>query len=233
MELFPVYHELNHGDAARTRPSVYIATLICFAVYATVSVVVVLTFGTDLHPNSLYNVPADNYWITFLCFALVIVITLLYPLINYPMLNAIETILDLCGCCRRRHREDGDEFAEDAIAGAVLGSASLLSVMAHPSLWWSYVVLNRRDFISVLGIFVVIAVDIGVNNLNDLFGLCGSLGLSFVCYIFPCLIWMVTKFKRGELSMVSPQVLFTLIVLLFSSAVMVYSTAVILISLAE
>ena len=61
LELFPVYNELNHRDVSRTKPSVYIATFICFVVYVVVSVIVVVTYGTDLNPNSLYNVPADSY----------------------------------------------------------------------------------------------------------------------------------------------------------------------------
>jgi len=75
---------------------------------------------------------------------------------------------------------------------------------------------------------VVIGVDIGVTDLDDLFGLCGSLGLSFVCYIFPCTIWIVSKYKWGELSFLSPKFWIIMCILLFSTAVMVYSTAVIM-----
>ena len=61
MELFPIYNELNNGDISRTKPSVYIATFICFMVYVVVSIIVVVTYGTDLKSNSLYNVPLDSY----------------------------------------------------------------------------------------------------------------------------------------------------------------------------
>ena len=247
LELFPVYNELNHRDLSRTKPSVYIATFICFVVYVGVSVIVVVTYGTDLYPNSLYNVRADNYWITFCCFMLVIVITLLYPVINYPMLNAIETIMDLFGCCTHKGYDVADDgMIEEAYydpvntnvttnnnraaskhSGIDITEVSLIYTLIHPSLYWEYIVYHRRDVLSILSIFVVIGVDIGVTDLDDLFGLCGSLGLSFVCYIFPCAIWIVSKYKWGELSFVSPKFWIIMMILLFSTAVMVYSTAVI------
>ena len=99
LELFPVFSELNSKDIAKTKKHIYISSFICAVVYIIVSVIVIVTYGQDIQPNSLYNVPADNYWITFCCFCLVIVITLLYPVINYPMVSAFEVILDMCGCC--------------------------------------------------------------------------------------------------------------------------------------
>merc|ERR1712154_533706 len=108
---------------------------------------------------------------------------------------------------------------------------SLIWTLLHPSIWSDYLIYHRRDVISILSIFVVIGVDIGVPDLDDLFGLCGSLGLSFVCYIFPCLIWLISKWKWNELNVCSLQFLFPLFVLLFSTVVMIYSTVVIILNI--
>ena len=244
MELFPVYTELNGRDVNKTRPSVIIASILCFVVYVSVAVIVVITYGTDTQSNSLYNIPPENYWITFCCFCLVIVITLLYPVLNYPMLNAVETIMDLFGCCVSRDYYDdlGNDVEEDLIHDENddisidlddIENVGLMECIGRPSRWWQYIVYHRRDILSILSVFVVIGVDIGVTDLDDLFGLCGSLGLSFVCYIFPCLIWMRTKYEKNELNWISPKVWFTIFVLLFSSAVMTYSTVVIILNIAS
>eukprot|EP01083_Nonionella_stella_P303241 1048905_1 len=257
LELFPVYIELNHRDIARTKTSVYVSMFICFLIYAVVSTLVIVTYGTKTQPNSLYNVPVSNNWFNFCCFALVIVITLLYPVINYPMINALETILDLFGCCQSKgHDDDTEDMLQEAYMDVVntdvssstmkarkrynendITELSLLSALIAPSVWWEYIVYHRRDVLSILFIFVVIGVDIGVTDLDDLFGLCGSLGLSFVCYIYPCIIWLMFKWKWKQLSTTlrSPigflKFAFSIFILIFSSAVMVYSTAVIIMNI--
>ena len=229
LELFPVYNELNNRDLHKTKISVYIATFICFIIYLIVSVLVVITFGTETQSNSLYNIPNDNYWITFCCFVLVIVIVLLYPVINYPMLNAIETIMDLFNCCTFKQNQNQIQN-ENQID---ITQTSLLYTTIKPSIWYRYAIYHRRDLLSILSIFVVIAIDIGVSDLDDLFGLCGSLGLSFVCYIFPCMIWITFKWKSNQFKFISLQSLSTLFVLLFSIAVMIYSTVVIIINIIQ
>ena len=165
---------------------------------------------------------------------LVIVITLLYPVINYPMLNAIETIMDLFGCCGYKQFDPVNTnitYNNRLKSDIDITDVSLMYSIIHPSIWWEYIVYHRRDIISILSIFVVIGIDIGVTDLDDLFGLCGSLGLSFVCYIFPCAIWIVFKYKLRELSFTSPKFWIILFILLFSTAVMVYSTVVIIINI--
>eukprot|EP01083_Nonionella_stella_P105401 303153_1 len=225
-ELFPVYTELNHRDVASTKSSIYVSMFICFVIYVAVSTLVIVTYGTDTLPNALYNVPATNYWFNFCCFMIVIVITLLYPVINYPMMNAVETILDLLGCCQFKGY-DGNDITE----------WSVLSALIAPSVWREYIVYHRRDVLSIFFIFVVIAVDIGVTDLDDLFGLCGSLGITFVCYIYPCIIWLMLQWKWNQLSTTlrTPigflKVVFAVFGVLFSTAVMVYSTVVIMMNI--
>ena len=170
--------------------------------------------------NTLSIDIADNYWITFLCFALVIVITLLYPVINYPMVNAIERLLEFIPECSI---PEMNEIPQDD---------DNMSVLLQPALqknrhWlWAWILYRRRHLISLIGVVAVIGVDIGVKNLTDLFGLCGSMGLSFVCYIFPCLIHLKTYWKYFRLY--HWKLWTSMFILIFFSFLMVYSTAVII-----
>ena len=150
--------------------------------------------------------------------------------------------MDLFGCCVPRDydddglRNDVEEIHNNddiSIDLDDIQNFTLMDCICVPSRWWQYISYHRRDILSILSVFVVIGVDIGVTDLDDLFGLCGSLGLSFVCYIFPCLIWIRTKWKTNELKLLSLKLWFTLFVLLFSSAVMTYSTVVIIINVAS
>ena len=110
---------------------------------------------------------------------------------------------------------------------------SLLRCIFTPNKWYKWIVYHRREIVSILTIFVVIGVDIGVTDLEDLFGLCGSLGLSFICYIFPCIIYLSRMHQTNKLKWFSIKTIFSIFILLFSIFVMIYSTAVIIINIIQ
>ncbi len=64
----------------------------------------VLTFGSSIDHDSfrdsnastvLYVFPPNHYVVTLLCFCLCVVLTVLYPVINFPALNALKTMLKI------------------------------------------------------------------------------------------------------------------------------------------
>ena len=68
-----------------------------------VSLFGIWTFGKDIDVNPttgkpasnyLYVFPPDHYVVTLLCFGLVIVITLLYAVINFPFLASMQKLMD-------------------------------------------------------------------------------------------------------------------------------------------
>ena len=72
------------------------ASIICCFLYSSLSLVSVLAWGTACQRNTgniLYMIPPDQYWVTFWCFVLVVAITLLYPLINVPVVNNFEALI--------------------------------------------------------------------------------------------------------------------------------------------
>merc|ERR1719272_187580 len=73
-------------------------------------------------------------------------ITLLYPIINFPCVQAV-----------------------DALRGR----------FTAPS-------MRRWKTMSVLGLVFVLLIDTAIIDLNDVFGLSGSLGLGLVAYVLPC-----------------------------------------------
>lgn len=122
--LFPVYAEMTDKSYSNVKKTVGLSTLVCCAGYAVVAVVGVLTFGqsvdrnplspvnsTDKETFYLYRFPPNHYIVTLLSFGLVCTITLLYAVINFPFLNAVEEISDifgldcLCGKHWLRHRK--------------------------------------------------------------------------------------------------------------------------------
>merc|ERR1711862_551516 len=64
-------------------------------VYLLVSVSCIIAFGKNAGTNAkgngsgniLYNFPPDNYVVTVLCLALIVVVTLDYAIIIYPVVN--------------------------------------------------------------------------------------------------------------------------------------------------
>ena len=246
LELFPVFNELQGRNPRRAKPAILISTIICATIYIIVGSVVVIRYGKSTDDNSLYNIPAENYWITFLCFALVIMITLLYPVINYPMVNAIEKILEFFNPCVIPTIEDGhgghgghggghggggrasitDAAIDDDLTQLLHDNAVQHRLKNEHNWFYAWILFRRRNIISILGVCIVILVDVGISNLPDLFGLTGSLGLSFVCYIFPCLIHLKTYWK--SLRWYDWKFWTSSFLLVFFTFLMVYSTAVII-----
>ena len=137
------------------------ASSICGFCYASLSVVCVLSWGTlcsQFNGNVLYLIPVDEYWVTFWCFALVI--TLLYPVINVPMVDNLEMLIMMV--------VDEPDANESSIK--------------------TFLLRNRRAIISILGMLAVIVLDTFITDLADIFGLCGSLGLGTVSMILPATI---------------------------------------------
>ena len=93
---------------------------------------------------------------------LVVVITLLYPVINYPMLSAMNTLINLMplpACIDYRK-----QFFR-----------------------WRF----NRLFISAIGMVAIVLLNLQFNSLVSLFGLCGAYGLGFVCYVIPSMVYAV------------------------------------------
>lgn len=104
--LMPVLSDYEKKDSKSVSNLIGVSTLICLVGYFAFSLVVVLTFGDRVNYDSwagskastvLYVFPPDHYGVTFLCFCLCVVITLLYPILNFPAINAVETMLKIAG----------------------------------------------------------------------------------------------------------------------------------------
>jgi len=150
--------------------SVSLASSVCCVFYASLSLLCVLAWGNlcaNNNGNILYLFPANDYWITFWCFALVIAVTLLYPIINVPMVNNLETLVMIVVNEPPRKATGCTAFA----------------------------IRNRRAIISMIGMAVVIFLDTLVTDLADIFGLCGSLGLGMVSMILPALLALKNRHR--------------------------------------
>ncbi|CAE6962996.1 slc38a7 [Symbiodinium sp. CCMP2592] len=94
----------------RMKKTAILSGILVLILYLLVSGFCILAFGTDAgkqrkgngYGNVLYNFPVDNYPVTLLCAALVIVIVLEYPVINFPMVNMILNVQTL-GLKSRRY----------------------------------------------------------------------------------------------------------------------------------
>lgn len=103
---FVQFHQWRHTTTLQV---IGRSTFICAAGYMIVSLFGIWTFGKDIDVNPttgkpasnyLYVFPPDHYVVTLLCFGIVIVITLLYAVINFPFLASMEKLMDfLPGVC--------------------------------------------------------------------------------------------------------------------------------------
>jgi len=158
------------------KPVIY-STIVCFIVYTMVSVSSVLAYGTACSTGNgdvLYLVSPDNLWVTFWCLALVGVITLLYPVINFPAVSEGETVINLL---LTSSAPGTAEFDQEV---AALGTSRLFGGLYR----------NKRAALSLLYAAIVIGIDMFVKDLGSLFGLCGGLGLSMVSMILPALMYL-------------------------------------------
>eukprot|EP00475_Leptophrys_vorax_P043375 TRINITY_DN833_c0_g1_i1.p1 TRINITY_DN833_c0_g1~~TRINITY_DN833_c0_g1_i1.p1 ORF type:complete len:478 (-),score=96.66 TRINITY_DN833_c0_g1_i1:74-1507(-) len=104
--LLPVLSEYKKKDSKSVNQLVGASTLMCLIGYSVFSLVMVLTFGDQVDYDKwrgtkastvLYVFPAEHYGVTFLCFCLCIVITLLYPILNFPVMHSLETMIRILG----------------------------------------------------------------------------------------------------------------------------------------
>eukprot|EP00039_Didymoeca_costata_P026049 m.14806 g.14806 ORF g.14806 m.14806 type:complete len:452 (-) comp5210_c0_seq1:130-1485(-) len=104
--LFPVMESLRDQRRQTKSQVVWYSSLVCCVGYQVISVIGVLTFGKKVvhddftnttAPNFLYVFPPNHYVMTLLCFGICVVITLLYAIINFPIFNATQTILEIIG----------------------------------------------------------------------------------------------------------------------------------------
>jgi len=140
--------ELFHVRAELKRPAdmsfcAHLATVIVCTVYMAVGVIGGMAFK-DPGANVLQNFKG-SYLVSNLQMGLIVMITLLYPIINFPCISAL-----------------------DALRGR----------FTTPS-------AGRWRLLSVAALACVLFIDTIVPNLNDVFGLAGSLGLGLVAYVLP------------------------------------------------
>ena len=121
-------------------------------------------------------VPLDQYWVTFWCFCLVVAITLLYPLINVPVVNNFEGLVLILLTGENPNTSIGKKKLE-----MVLNNQKDNPI-------GRFLLNNRRSLITFFGMVIVICLDTFVTDLADLFGLCGSLGLGTISMILPALL---------------------------------------------
>jgi len=142
------------------------STALCCILYLGVGLICSLAWGSKVATGSgnvLYLIHADNVWITFWSFVLVISIVLLFPVINYPILKEMETVLTI-----------------------VLGSDDL-NKSSNPFL------VHRKTLMCLVIFILTVVVDSCVDDLASLFGLCASMGLSVVSLILPSLMYLATR----------------------------------------
>lgn len=94
-----VYHELKVQTPAQGARAATLATILCMVLYLAVALTSVFGWGSAVidagNGNVLYLIPADNDFVTLWCFVLVVSITLLFPVILFPVLDSVRW---------RRHR---------------------------------------------------------------------------------------------------------------------------------
>mmetsp|Transcript_51518 Transcript_51518/g.111867 ORF Transcript_51518/g.111867 Transcript_51518/m.111867 type:complete len:469 (-) Transcript_51518:384-1790(-) len=71
----------------KMRASVWTSSILVLAVYLFLTVAALVAFGTQVKDNVLYNFPVHNDVITMLSFAVVVVIVLDYPVLNFPLVE--------------------------------------------------------------------------------------------------------------------------------------------------
>jgi amino acid permease len=100
--LFPVYREITNKQDIKK--AVSHSTLMILGGYVLVATIGVATFGKTLDIDAftgqpsqeyLYSFPPDHYVVTFLCFVLVVCITLLYGVINFPMVQGVLETMEI------------------------------------------------------------------------------------------------------------------------------------------
>jgi len=171
--LFPVYNELRDQSIKNVRKAIAYSNALCCFGYLIVSIVGVLTFGSEINTDSfqtnrkatnyLYVFPPSHFGVTILCFFLVVVITLLYGVLNFPMVKSVEKMIILIspGC--------GARFLE-----------------------WKY----HSTVITVIGMVLIVNINLAAKELSVLFAMSGGFGCTFVVYFIPSLLLLRNKGGR-------------------------------------
>jgi len=197
--ILPLYEEIQsyHNSEKIIHYSIYISSIVCSTFYALVGLFICLLYGKDTTDNAIYNIPLSlqalpyKIWFTFCCFCMVLVIVLLYPVINFPIMKNLELLL----------------FSTNANQN----STNILQNFFQYYCW---------EFLAILIMIFLLIVDLAVTDLVSLFGLCGSLGLGSVAYILPGLMFLYLNKNEDEfgLKLIAGFVfLFGLVITLFST----------------
>jgi amino acid permease len=169
--LFPVFLEAKDKSYKGMDKSVLLSTLVCALGYQFVSVIGAFTFGRDIGQDSfsggtsksyLYDFPPDHIVVSICCLALVVVITLLYNVIEFPMISAVEELMQML-----------------PLPECVDYRKAFLKWKLH------------RMLISICGMVVVVFINLQFKSLVVLFGLCGGYGITLVTYTIPSALVMV------------------------------------------
>jgi len=90
--LFPTVREMNQPQ--RIGQAVNWSSALCFTVYIATALAGAFAFGTGAESNCLYNTNVKHRdTLRPLVFVLVVCIILLYPVINYPMVQSLQTLI--------------------------------------------------------------------------------------------------------------------------------------------
>lgn len=167
---------------ALTRKAIVIAGILQTILYCITAVVTSIRFGTESgkivrgfshgNGNVLYNFPPDNYPISILSTLLVVCIILDYPVVQYP---AIEGILSIV----------------PQTAPHFLGDGTRAQRFYN---WFPF----SRHVLSFIFAIVCFTLVLFVKDLEDLFGLCGSLGISVYCYLLPGILLVRMGITRNR-----------------------------------
>jgi len=171
---------------AKLRSAVIWSGALQTGIYTIIAVVASLTFGTNAgekehnqhhgNGNVLFNFPPSNYLVTGLCLALVVVIVLDYPLIQF---TAVETVLNAL------------PEADTEATYKAKGKKSLYGRLRE----------YGRQITSLVFALAVIVTVVFVPRLDDLFGLCGSLGIAGFCYVVPGIVLARrSESRRGKIA---------------------------------
>lgn len=174
--LFPVFQESEDKSHARMEKVLGLSTIICCFGYQIVSIIGGLTFGVGIGHDPftggnaksyLYDFPPNHYAMSICCVAIIVVITLLYAVLDFPMVNAaIQTIRMIPLPFAIDYR---DHFFN-----------------------WKY----SRRALTLCGMVVIVFINLQFDSLVTLFGLCGGWGISFVVYVIPSIIGILGRKSR-------------------------------------
>ena len=120
---------------------------------------------------------AKNSWITMCSFFVAIMMTLLYPLINYVMVNAVESLLETIKCIRISKEKVNSNVICKYQRYVITLIAACLCIILNS-------VLNSQTWSNIYSVLLTIS-------------------LLFICYVLPCLIYLKTEKQWCQKSAIS------------------------------